>query len=136
MTTKAITVRIEDAVKEQAEAMLIDMGMNMTTYIVSSLKALVREKKIPFELVTTQYQLDQIILEKLTEAEREAANPNTKWLSHDEVFEKIETYQFREEMLDLREKLLSAEANRLSGGKTYTTSEVSEKLRELIDGSV
>ena len=65
------------------------MGINMTTYIVSSLKALVREKKIPFELVTTQYLADRIILEKLAEAEKEATDPNTKWLSHDEVFGKI-----------------------------------------------
>jgi len=37
------------------------------------------------------------------------------------------------EMLDLREKLLSVEANRLSGAKTYTITEVSERLRRLID---
>ena len=48
----------------------------------------------------------------------------------------IETYKFREEMLDLREKLLSAEANRLMGAKTYTTTEVSERLRGLIDGNL
>ena len=89
METKAITVRVEQAIKEQAEKMLDDIGINMTTYIVSSLKALVREKKIPFELVTTQYLSDQMILEKLAEAEKEASEPNVKWLSHDEVFKKI-----------------------------------------------
>ena len=40
---------------------------------------------------------------------------------------------YREEMLDLREKLLSAEANKLSGAKTYTLAEVSERLRGLYD---
>ena len=95
MSTKAISVRVEDFVKEQAEAMLEDMGMNMTTYIALSLKALVREKKIPFRLVTSQYLTDQMILEKLTEAEREAANPDTQWLSHDDVFGKIrERYDY------------------------------------------
>jgi len=54
----------------------------------------------------------------------------------DLVVMSIETYMFREEMLDLREKLLSAEANRLSGAKTYTLTEVSERLRELIDGKI
>ena len=48
----------------------------------------------------------------------------------------IETYKYREEMLNLREKLLAAEANRLSGAKTYTITEVSEKLRRLIDESL
>ena len=86
---KAITVRVDDDVKEQAEIMLEDIGINMTTYFVSSLKALIRERKIPFEMVTTQYLTDQMILSKLAEAEKEAANPDTKWLSHDEVFGKI-----------------------------------------------
>jgi len=32
---------------------------------------------------------DRRILEKLAEAEKEASDPNAKWLSHDEVFSKI-----------------------------------------------
>ena len=86
---KAITVRVEDDVKEQAEIMLEDIGINMTTYFVSSLKALIRERKIPFEMATTQYVADQMIIGKLVEAEKEANNPNTTWLSHDDVFGKI-----------------------------------------------
>ena len=89
MATKAITVRVDDAVKAQAEEMLEDMGMNMTTYIASSLKALVRERKIPFELVTTRYLTEQEILKELAVAEKEAADPNAKFLSHDAVFSKI-----------------------------------------------
>jgi len=54
----------------------------------------------------------------------------------DLVVMSIAAYKFREEMLDLREKLLSAEANRLSGVRTYTIAEVSERLRGLIDGNV
>ena len=54
----------------------------------------------------------------------------------DLVLMSIEAYEYREEMLDLRERLLSAEANRLSGAKTYTIAEVSEKLRGLIDGNL
>jgi len=54
----------------------------------------------------------------------------------DLVLLSIEAYNYREEMLDLREKLLVAEANRLSGAKTYTIAEVSERLRGLIDGNL
>jgi len=86
---KAITVRVDDDVKEQAEIMLEDIGINMTTYFVSSLKALIRERKIPFEMATTQYLTDQLLLVKLAEAEKEANDPDTTWLSHDEVFGKI-----------------------------------------------
>ena len=85
----AVTVRVDEDVKEQAERMLEDIGMNMTTYIITSLKALVRERKVPFELATTHYITDKIILEKLAEAEKEAADPNTIWLSHEEVFDKM-----------------------------------------------
>ena len=41
----------------------------------------------------------------------------------DLVLMSIEAYKYREEMLDLREKLLSTEVNRLSGTKTYTIAE-------------
>ncbi|MDR1193849.1 MAG: hypothetical protein LBK98_06780 [Peptococcaceae bacterium] len=58
----------------------------MTTYIASSLKALVRERRIPFDMVTREYLADQIILAKLAEAEREIADPNTVLLDHDEIF--------------------------------------------------
>ena len=54
----------------------------------------------------------------------------------DLVLMSIETYKQREEMLDLREKLLAAEANRISGAKTYSIAEVSERLRGLIDGNI
>ena len=60
----------------------------------------------------------------------------TKNGEEDLVLQSIEAYNYREEMLDLREKLLSAEANRLSGGKTYTIEEVSKRLQELINGSL
>ena len=54
----------------------------------------------------------------------------------DLVVMSIDTYKYREELLDLREKLLSAEANRLSGTKTYTIAEVSERLRGLVGGDL
>jgi prevent-host-death family protein len=49
----------------------------------------------------------------------------------DLVVMSIEAYELRGELLDLREKLLSAEANRLSGAKTYSISEASERMRGL-----
>ena len=86
LMTEAITVRVDNDVKEQAEKMLNDIGINMTAYIASSLEALVRERRVPFEMAATGYLTDQIILEKLAEAEREAADPNAEWLSHEQVF--------------------------------------------------
>ncbi|MCL2570851.1 MAG: type II toxin-antitoxin system RelB/DinJ family antitoxin [Defluviitaleaceae bacterium] len=80
---KAITVRVDGATKEQAERMLDEMGINMTTFFNSSLKALVRERRIPFDMVTQEYLEDQAILKKLAEVEND---PDTRWLTRDEVF--------------------------------------------------
>lgn len=52
----------------------------------------------------------------------------------DLVVMSMEAYSYREEMLDLREKLLEAEAHRLSGAKTYSIDEVSKRLEEIING--
>lgn len=54
----------------------------------------------------------------------------------DLVVMSIEAYTAREEMLDLREKLLEAEAQRLSGVKTYTQNEVNKQLEDIINGGV
>jgi PHD/YefM family antitoxin component YafN of YafNO toxin-antitoxin module len=50
----------------------------------------------------------------------------------DLVVMSIETYLYREEMLDLREKLLEAEATKIAGAKCYTIEEVSERSKGLI----
>jgi addiction module RelB/DinJ family antitoxin len=86
LADKAITFRVDGITKEQAEKMLDEMGMNMTAYLASSLKALVRERRVPFDMVTQEYLADHIILAKLAEAERELADPNTVLSDHDEVF--------------------------------------------------
>jgi DNA-damage-inducible protein J len=65
--SRAITVRVDENIKSQAEEMLEEIGLNMSTYIVSSLKALVREQKVPFEL-TTKQQANAEYLTKLKES--------------------------------------------------------------------
>ena len=53
----------------------------------------------------------------------------------DLVVMSMKAYSYREEMLDLREKLLEAEAQRLSGVKTYSLDEVNAQLEEIINGN-
>ncbi|PRR84388.1 hypothetical protein [Clostridium vincentii] len=45
----------------------------------------------------------------------------------------IEAYCNREEMLDLREKLLDAEMQRTNETKKYSIEEVSQRMKTLID---
>ncbi len=54
----------------------------------------------------------------------------------DLVVMSIEAFSYREEMLDLREKLLEAESQRLNGAKTYSIEEVNNKLEDIINGKI
>ena len=53
----------------------------------------------------------------------------------DLVVMSIEAYTYREEMLDLREKLLEAESRRLNGERTYSIDEVNARMEEIINGT-
>jgi PHD/YefM family antitoxin component YafN of YafNO toxin-antitoxin module len=53
----------------------------------------------------------------------------------DLVVMSMEAYSYREEMLNPREKLLEAEAQRLSGARTYSVEEVDKMMEDLINGA-
>lgn len=53
----------------------------------------------------------------------------------DLVVMSMEHYAYREEMLDLREKLLEAEAQRITSAKTYSLDEINAKLEDIINGT-
>lgn len=53
----------------------------------------------------------------------------------DLVVMSMEAYSYREEMLNLREKLLEAEAQRLSGVRVYSVDEVDKMMEDLINGA-
>lgn len=50
-----ITFRMDDALKAEAEAIFKDMGLNMTTAFTMFTKAVVREKRIPFEVTVDPF---------------------------------------------------------------------------------
>ena len=50
MSQAAFSVRMDDALKNQFEALCSDFGMSMTTAINVFAKAVVRERRIPFEI--------------------------------------------------------------------------------------
>jgi len=82
--SRAITVRVDEGVKQQAEDMLNEIGLNMSTYINSSLRALVREKKVPFEL-TTKQQANAEYLAKLDESIAQAKRGEVVKYTMDEL---------------------------------------------------
>ncbi len=50
MAQTTINVRIDEELKKQAENLFEDFGMNLSTAINIFMKAVVRERKIPFEI--------------------------------------------------------------------------------------
>ena len=84
MSTKSITVRVDEETKSSAEAILDDIGINITTLFNACLKAVVREKRVPFALVSREY--NHAIKEKLEESLAVAADPSAKRYTHDEIF--------------------------------------------------
>ena len=55
LATKTITVRVDEDTKTKAEILLNEIGINTTTLFNACLKALVREQRIPFALVSNEY---------------------------------------------------------------------------------
>jgi addiction module RelB/DinJ family antitoxin len=85
--TKTITVRVNGEAKEQAEAILEDIGMTFTGFINACVKAVVRERRIPFDMVSTEeYELQQVIRAKLEESESVASDKNALRYTHEDIF--------------------------------------------------
>lgn len=58
MATTSVTIRMDENLKKQAEALFDEMGLNMTTAITIFTKAVVRQKKIPFEISADPFYSD------------------------------------------------------------------------------
>ena len=75
---------MDEELKKQTEETLNEIGLNMSTYINSSLRALVREKKVPFEL-TTKQQANSEYLAKLDESIAQANRGDVVKYTMDEL---------------------------------------------------
>jgi len=96
LNSTSVTFRIDEKLKKQAEVIFDEMGINMTTALNAFVKATVREGKMPFDLVSDEYALRQMIRERLQESLAESAKPNAEWLSQEEVFGKFrEKYGYK-----------------------------------------
>ena len=50
MASTSITIRMDEDLKKQAETLFDEMGLNMTTAFTIFTKAVVRQRRIPFEI--------------------------------------------------------------------------------------
>ncbi len=68
-----MNIRMDEAVKKQAEELFSDLGMNMTTAINIFLKQAIRENKIPFEI--RRIEPNQTTIDAFEEGDRIAYDP-------------------------------------------------------------
>jgi len=89
MSNARISVNVDGEIKQSAQKILGEIGMDLTTAIDLLLRTIVREERIPFNLQTERAYREtthrEHIMLELERAKLEAANPNTKWRTHDEV---------------------------------------------------
>jgi len=99
--SKAITVRVDEDTKRRAEVLLDEIGLNMTVYFNASLKALLREKKVPFEL-SAKKETSEEYWERIDKAWQNYENGNSITFTPEE-FEAF-TKLSHEDAKDLVEK--------------------------------
>lgn len=74
--TSSVSFRIDTDIKNQAEKLFAQLGLNMTTAFNIFLRQSIREGRIPFEISTNTP--NAITAAALLEAEQIASDPNAK----------------------------------------------------------
>jgi DNA-damage-inducible protein J len=94
MSTTRISVNIDEEVKQSAQRVLGEIGMDLTTAIDSFLRTVVREERIPYELRTERAYREAAhrayINAALDESMLEASDPNAKRYTHAEIVERMD----------------------------------------------
>jgi len=69
LASTSVTIRMDETLKQQVELIFEEMGLNMTTAINIFVKAVLREKKIPFEIAADPFysESNQAYLRKAIE---------------------------------------------------------------------
>jgi len=99
MSSARISVNVDSEVKQDAQKILGEIGMDLTTAVDLLLRTIVREERIPFNLQTERAYREaahrEYIRVELGKAKLEAANPNTIWRTHDEVMANLKVQEER-----------------------------------------
>ena len=90
MATVNMSIRMDTELKKQAEAMLSDMGLNMTTAMNMFLRQVVRQGKIPFEIATDIPNAETLAAIKEVDDMIKGKIPAKKYTSTDELFKDLE----------------------------------------------
>ncbi|MGN0106729.1 MAG: type II toxin-antitoxin system RelB/DinJ family antitoxin [Hominilimicola sp.] len=89
--TVNMSIRMDTELKKQADAMLADMGLNMTTAMNMFLRQVVRQGKIPFEIATDIPNAETLAAMKKVDDMISGKIPAKKYTSTDELFKDLES---------------------------------------------
>jgi len=93
MSNARISVNVDSEIKQEAQKILGEIGMDLTTAIDLLLRTIVREERIPFNLQTEKAYREashrEYVRAELERSKLEAADSDTKWRTHDEVMTSI-----------------------------------------------
>ena len=94
MSTARISVNVDGEIKQNAQRILSEIGMDMTTAIDLLLRTIVREERIPFELRTNKSYHEEVyrqfVRAELEKSKTEASDPNTNWVVHSDVVSQLD----------------------------------------------
>ena len=90
MPTVNMSIRMDTELKKQADAMLADMGLNMTTAMNMFLRQVVRQGKIPFEIATDLPNAETVAAIKEMDDMISGRIPAKKYSSTEELFKDLD----------------------------------------------
>ena len=91
MATVNMSIRMDAELKKQADAMLSDMGLNMTTAMNMFLRQVVRQGRIPFEIATDIPNSETIAAIKEMDDMLSGKIPAKRYSNTKELFEDLES---------------------------------------------
>ena len=89
MAQATFSVRMDEALKRQFDALCADFGMNATTAFNIFARAVVREKRIPFEIQASETMSRSAGMQAFQALRAEAKKSGVQDLSLDEINEEI-----------------------------------------------
>lgn len=90
MATVNMSIRMDTELKKQADAMLADMGLNMTTAMNMFLRQVVRQGRIPFEIATDIPNAETVVAIQEMDDMISGKIPAKKYSSTDELFKDLD----------------------------------------------
>ncbi len=90
MAQSTFSVRMDETLKKQFDSLCSDFGMNTSTAINVFARAVVRERKIPFEIYSPETEIDRKQFMEVFQLLREQSNVNyPDGMSLDEINSEI-----------------------------------------------